>query len=113
MILIDRTLEAQIIIVTLDGISDTNIIYLKNDAERSEFEIELGDNLSEHRSRYDKFEVPTTSFEDMPEGFYSYKILAMLDGSIIEEGKLLIKDVEPEQIPSAPDLSNEYKVFTK
>lgn len=112
MILIDRTLEAQIIIVTLDGIASTNILHVKNDAERLDFQIELG-IATVSNSRYDRFEVPTNDFEDMPEGFYSYKILASLDGSIIEEGKLLIKDEAPVDIPSAPDFSNEYKVFTK
>lgn len=113
MILIDRDNETQTILVTLDGIGSTNILHLKHDAERSEFEIELGDNVSEYNGRYDKFNIPTSDFDSMPEGFYSYRIKSALDGSIIEEGKLFVKPTETIQVPTAPDLSNTYKVFTK
>jgi hypothetical protein len=111
MILIDRNLLEQTIVLTLDGKPNTSL-FIRHDATREEFSITLGDNLSVF-SRYDKFKVLTSDLETLPEGFYSYWINSALDGSKIEEGKLLVKPSEAIQVPSAPDANPIYKVFTK
>lgn len=143
MILIDRSKNVQSIILTLDGVEAHSKLLLRHDETQTRYEVDLGVSVSPAPDRYDKFNVSTSAFDLLPEGFYSYSIYDLFGevatlygvefGSVftapfgsplfvvyekfvslaIEQGKLLIKPAPAKEIPSAPDLSVKYKVFTK
>ena len=95
MILIDRSKEIQTIVLTLSELTDVEtpvyILNLKGDGKRDEFNIELPENLSTFKERFDLFQLDTDVFDSLSGGIYTYSIT--LNNSPVETGKAIIKDV--------------------
>ena len=97
MVIIDRNKLFQNIILTLTESTTVEnpsyVMKLKHDATRSEYTLNLSDNLSPATERYDLFRVFTTEFEAYEDGFYSFEVFQnSTDTESIEDGKLIIKN---------------------
>lgn len=102
MILIDRAKASQEVILTLTElttiVNPMYVMVIQSDALRDTYSIVLPANQSTSTSRFDLFNLETTSFDGLAGGYYIYEIYQQnQDGSnlaLIEYGKLLIKDDE-------------------
>ncbi|MES2062729.1 MAG: hypothetical protein V4456_12465 [Bacteroidota bacterium] len=116
MILIDREKQKQELVITLTEKTTVSepeyLLHLTNDADRSEFNINLNDAFVSTNSRYDHYSLDTSNFSEMPDGYYTY--LVYQDGvnsQAIEVGKLLIKgSTELVQIIT-PIRTEEYLIY--
>lgn len=109
MILVDFNKSFQDIILTIsESITIDNPVFkmvLKRDATSDVYEFNLGDNLSNGTSRYDLFILPTSAFEIMPVGYYSYSVFqSETDTESLEDGKLLIKGIK--ELPAEANQTN-------
>lgn len=128
MILIDLEKAEQKVALTLGGFSILYALELKHDSSRKEFKLDIV--VDSFNSRYDLFKIPSETFADMPEGYYSYAIKGVYRSTgfnvvfteefgsrketfVMERGKLYIKPTEQPQPVSVTNSTNEILVFTK
>ncbi|RZK04519.1 MAG: hypothetical protein EOO46_16490 [Flavobacterium sp.] len=96
MLQIDKTAEQNRIIVTIsENVTDDsqgfNMI-LKSPSTLKTFNIDLPENTSTHKNRFDEFLLDTSIFNDMIEGQYVYFIYQKAGNKILETGLLEISD---------------------
>ncbi|RZK46003.1 MAG: hypothetical protein EOO97_00060 [Pedobacter sp.] len=101
MLLVQKTLPEARFIVTISekmAVPATNIhMKIHSDFTKVTYDIELGQNTSSWKSRYDEFKVPMTVFQDFLPGFYNYTIEA--DDLAVEEGMLRVMDLGQVEQP--------------
>jgi hypothetical protein len=124
MLVIDKSKAVQNLILTLSELTTIDnaryLLVLKNDAVRTLNKIILPDNTSLSTDRYDLFSLATPVFNEITTGYYTYSIYQQspltsisdetLLGDFIEQGKLLIKDLEVTET-IAPVENKDYIVY--
>lgn len=114
MILIDKSKDFQTIILTLselsDGLIGEYVLKLNSDSDRKEYSISLPENNSLFPERFDLFNIETSVFESLNDGFYSYAVL--LNDVVIERGKAQVKSPSNQSDNIIqPNSSNEILIY--
>ena len=120
MLLIDKTLPQQRLIVTIptQTITEGNylILHVKNKADNKDYRLTLPTNTSNYKFRYDEFIIPTSSVQSWTEGQYIYEIRevnddgfdAMLEGGLIT----IVGTVEEQNISIEEDeAADDYIIY--
>ncbi|TFF34384.1 hypothetical protein [Mucilaginibacter psychrotolerans] len=116
MILIDRDKQKQDLVLTLTEKTTVSepeyFLHLINDADRSEFNIDLNDAFVSTNSRYDHYSLDTSNFSEMPDGYYTYLVHQIgIDSAAVESGKLLIKGSADDVQIITPIRTEEYLIY--
>jgi hypothetical protein len=114
MILIDRSKNNQIIVLTLrDSTQVTNPVYfltLVSDGTGDDLKIVLPTSTSNYPERFDLFNVATAVFVSLNDGIYSYSVKDQND-LVVETGKALIKSPVVSEVISPDSSSNEFLIY--
>ena len=84
-------------------------ISFTNDLTKSVVTISPAADISTHPDRYNMFEVDTSLFDDMDNGFYTYRITDQAS-NLLEIGKMKLVGVKPIPV-QYQDTPTEYKTY--
>src|SRR6478735_5434834 len=116
MILINRGKAKQDLILTITEKTTVSVpnylLFMVNDADKSEYKIYLNNALVSTNSRFDFYSLNTTAFAGMPGGYYTYSIYQNdINSDVIEVGKLLIQDDKEAVQIITPIRTDEYMMY--